>query len=930
MSVSIRRCVLMALAVGGSISSAFGENWYWSPTEKNSESRWLWTNANNWTNSLGARGVGYPNTGDKVFLGQYAKPSATEAYSPNGSSRFFHTVQIGPHTGVSINQGGYGLQGGGGGLQYLANANCIGNWSSIFFSGDGEVPINIDRNVIYSMQSQMHVVSGNPVVIKQGLGQFNCFNEGGRLYDLPEVRIQQGTWNMANKSLTISNTKIVFDGNDTSARLKYSYTDKWHNDLLLKNSAILEENGVENTDHGIVCDYDHQVHFTGTPLANPMVFSGKFYTCAGLNWDPSTDDKVFVCANAVSETTGRILVKKGSVKLVTGASFTALSELSIASGAFFQVEEGAGEGFRTALLTMNGETPMVLGEGVSLMATSALYNGVALPPGTYAAEASGEVKRASWISGAGQVVIETGPAASDTWNGAGANTDVTTDANWALGTAPDVTSGDLLATFAAGGTSAHLPVGTVAAFNGITLNNTSSGNTFDFTAGAEASAAIGANGIVSSSATKTTWSMGWPLSVDEPETWTIGANDTLSINAGISGSGNLMFAGDGTLVLNSSSAHTGELEFQVKTVRVLATGALGSSERTVIAQRDKTALSFGGDITVDVPLTVSRLTDSSVKGFSIEPRANVRFTERVVQYEDHMLTVGEGATVEFSDGYSLVNTGMNGRLYARGSGTIVVKNKAMVLSFQIAGATSNPVAFDFYVAGNNFKASRDYNWSLFTGPLYTRVPDVFAARQWIQLRGASAVFDLCGNDQSVMLFHGEKDSRVTSETPATLMVTSENPSEYSDNTAAGDENRVDLAVFQGAVSFSKKGPVKHTFGATSTSTGTIAVSAGQLIFNANGKWPNCPSVAVSGTGTLVLQNAEPFNEKATVSVTTDKGAKLQLDAVNVKCDRLYVDGHRLGGGIYGAVGSGAPREVAWITGEGCLEVAEHGLLLFLR
>lgn len=920
---------LILVSVGLVWSVAFATDWHWSPTEKDSANHWLWTNSNNWTNSAGQRGVGYPNTGDKVFLGQYKKPSATEAYGPNGSSRFFHTIQIGPVAAVSINQGGYGLQGGGGGLQYLANADCKGNWSSIYFSGDGEVPINIGHNVTYSMQSQMHVVSGNPVILKQGPGLFNCFNEGGSKYSLPEVRIQQGTWNMANKSLTITNTKIVFDGNDTSTRLKYSYVDKWHNDLLLKDSAILETNGVANTDHGIISDYDHQVHFTGTPKVNPMVFSGQFYTKAGLNWEPSAVDKVFVCSNAVSATTGKILVKKGAVKLVTGASFTALGELSIAADAVFQVDEGAGAGFKTAQLTMNGTTPLTLGNGVTLTATAALLNGVALPPGTYAAEASGDVKRATWLVGEGQVVVETGPAASDTWSGAGANTDVTTDANWSLGTAPDVTTGELLATFASGGTGSNLPAGTAAAFNGITLDNTSAGNAFAFTAGEGATAAIGQNGIVASSAAATTWTMGWPLSVGEAETWTIGANDTLSINAGLSGAGNMLFDGTGTVVFNSPSTHTGALELQVGKARVLATDGLGGANRAVTVQRDKTDLSFGGNITISVPLTVSYLTSSSAsKGFSIEQNANVTFKGKVTQYEDHTLNVASGATVTFSNGYAAVNTGMNGRLNARGSGTIVVMNSPMQLSFQIVGATSNPVAFDFRTTGNNFKEARDYNWSLFTGPIYTRVANVFADRQWIQLRGTSAVFDLCGNNQSVMLFHGESGTRVTSVTPATLTVTSETMSQYQDNTNAGDTNRIDLAVFEGAVSFKKTGPVIHTFGATSTSTGTVSVTQGPLVFNANGKWPNCMSVSATSTGRLVLRNSEAFNEKATLSVATT--AQLQLDGCTNKFDRLYVDGHRKGGGTYGAVGNGAAHEVNWITGTGLLDVAEHGLILFLR
>ena len=56
-----------------------------------------------------------------------------------------------------------------------------------------------------------------------------------------------------------------------------------------------------------------------------------------------------------------------------------------------------------------------------------------------------------------------------------------------------------------------------------------------------------------------------------------------------------------------------------------------------------------------------------------------------------------------------------------------------------------------------------------------------------------------------------------------------------------------------------------------------------MLFSANGKWPNCMSVSATSTGRLVLRNSEAFNEKATLSV-----------------------------------------------GSGLFDVAEHGLILFLR
>ena len=922
--------VVFAAAVAACGLSLNAETWGWKPTSGSN-----WTEPKNWTNSVGqvggADGKSYPNTGDTVYFGAY--DNNNYAYAPNGS-RYLYGLIIGPKANASISQGNYAFQAGGIGLQYLSASSQTGNWSGMYFNGNGIIPINIQNNVSFSMQMRMNATSGsNPIIVKQGLGLFNCFNEGGGsgAYTLPLVLIQQGTWNMANKGWAIANALIAFDGDDETQRLKFSYNAAWYNDLILNNSAIFETNGVANTTHGIVSDGDNQIAFTGTPKMNPMVFSGKFYTKAGLRWSPSSDAYTFVCSNAVSATTGRVKVQKGTVKLVTGASFTALSELSVSSGAVFEVEEGSGEGLNAETLTLGSSAARLnLATGVALTATSATMNGVAMAPGTYAAEAGDGVKKADWIVGAGTVTILTGPANADTWQGgaAGGTSALLAD-NWAGGSV-DLESGEFLATFAAGGTAAALPAGTEAKFNGITFNNTTDGDAFAFTAGDGASAEIGSSSFVGISQKATTWTIGWPIVVNEAQDWQFGANDAVSIEGGISGTGNLSIESSSRVDLKAASSHSGTLDLKSGTVRVLADNALGAAARTVKFVANVVKLSFGGKITVDSPLTGSlAATSVTPNGFSIEEGADVTFNGKVTMPEDHRVTVGKDAVVTFKGGYSASNTGMNGRLLTFGSGTIVMTNGTFSLPFQIQGQSGNPVNFEFWSANNNINASRFYNWSSFYGRLTTKVENAFSLNKtWIQLRGGNAVWDLWGKNQSVALFHADSGCQVTSAEPALLTLTSQNYSEYNDNTNAGGTNRVDQATFTGLVSVKKSGPIPHTFGATSTSTGSVEVAGGDLLFNANGKWPNCMSVSATSTGRLVLRNSEAFNEKATLSVATT--AQLQLDGCTNKFDRLYVDGHRKVGGTYGAVGSGAKHEVNWITGNGLLDVAEHGLILFLR
>ena len=180
----------------------------------------------------------------------------------------------------------------------------------------------------------------------------------------------------------------------------------------------------------------------------------------------------------------------------------------------------------------NATAKVKVGTGVSLEMSAATLNGNALPRGTYTSDGANDTRRAAWIDGAGTVVVVNGPDNIDTWSGAGADNLTSTDDNWESGSAPDVTAGDLLATFATGGAAAELPAGTAAAFDGLVLDAaTLGGSSFAFTAGSGATATIGGSGIsVPAAAAATTWTMGWPITVtDGAQAWTIGSNNTLKI-----------------------------------------------------------------------------------------------------------------------------------------------------------------------------------------------------------------------------------------------------------------------------------------------------------------------------------------------------------------------------------------------------------------
>ena len=917
---------------------ASAETWYWSPKTK-SGNYYYW-NANNWTNATGT--VGRPALGDTAVLGW---GTATDyAYQVCGSdaNRALYEVRFEGNKVISMNQGLLCLQGGGGGLQYMHSSNCGGNWMGLRIVGSGEVPIHIDKSsATYALQGQMTCQGGVPTLIKTGSGKFVCFNEaGGRDYTIPLTLLRKGSIDITTTK-SVSGVTIAFDGDDESQRIYFSSYNVNHDlDLVLNNAGFYETNGVNNAAHGFSSPKDKQVKFTGTPKQNPTVFSGKFYGKAGLNWSPGSADYVFVCSNAVSATTGQMIVGKGTVKLVTGASFTALSKLTISAGATFEVEEGAGADFHADNMALANATAKVkVGTGVSLEMSAATLNGNALPRGTYSSDGANDTRRAAWIDGAGTVVVVNGPDNIDTWSGAGADNLTSTDDNWESGSAPDVTAGDLLATFATGGTAAELPAGTAAAFDGLVLDAaTLGGSSFAFTAGSGATATIGGSGIsVLAAAAATTWTMGWPITVTGgAQAWTIGSNSTLKINAPWGGDQSITLTGDGTLELNAASTHSGALTLNSGTVKVTATDGLGTSARTVNFHDDTAKLSFAGDITISSPLNGTwAKADSLANGIKVLAGANVVFDGKLTYFSQAGLDLGAGSTATFRRGLQVLSNGMEGYLQFTGNGTVVITNTAIYIGQRTTSIEGSTMTLDLRVADNNLTGGNRY-WAIFpSATVVTRVANAISANNSVGF-GNGATFNLDGHNQSLKLLHGLTGSTVTSARPATITLACDGNNEsYNQGSPYDNTNRVNQAVFTGYVSLTKNGAFPHNLGATSSSTGTLKVTAG--ILTLSGAWPNCTNVVVSG-GTFAVKNANAFGDNLRAQGEKPKvvfnvaasGATLNLNySGTIDCAELHVGGEKLYG-KFGAVGSGAEHEVAWITGTGFIRALPKGTHILFR
>ena len=184
----------------------------------------------------------------------------------------------------------------------------------------------------------------------------------------------------------------------------------------------------------------------------------------------------------------------------------------------------------------------------------------------------------------------------------------------------------------------------------------------------------------------------------------------------------------------------------------------------------------------------------------------------------------------------------------------------------------------------------------------------------------AGTFDLNGYDQRVTAISGDKEGIITSASPATLYVDSKvEPGANTSRTAGHNQFN---GIFSGAVSLCVDGAVVplDLYG-VSTSTGEVeARNGGQIYFKGTGAW-NGSAVKVTGTGSLIAFAAADAVGPDTEVCISDGGG-IQANST-ISLSRVTVGGQPLEGGTYGAVGSGAAHEVAWLTGSGLLLVAQQ-------
>ena len=173
--------------------------------------------------------------------------------------------------------------------------------------------------------------------------------------------------------------------------------------------------------------------------------------------------------------------------------------------------------------------------------------------------------------------------------------------------------------------------------------------------------------------------------------------------------------------------------------------------------------------------------------------------------------------------------------------------------------------------------------------------------------------------QNGATFHLRDDCLNTVKITETTTITSDDfTSEVSLTTSKVQTNKV---AFVGNVNFSKEGVLDHVMEGVSTSTGSVSVKKGRMIFT-TGSWRNASGVTVSDGGTLELRSGNPFDRDTPVEFSGEAtdGMLVIPSGTTVKLRNVTVNGIALNGVVSNGL----------VTGGGTLIAGQMGVRIIFR
>ena len=355
----------------------------------------LWSDPVNWKDAAGGTNA-VPRSGDRLYLTPTGNPSKNDIEGLE--LEFF-----------KLGSGFQGQNNGSKPIIFRAGSEGLHNEGFLFF----DIPVLIEGTNMPLYSSSVLVprnnwksFDGNPCgVVKTGGGKAGI-GEGTDFAGFKYAEVREGRWcygvnGQGGPKKLEAGQVFTFAAANTymCVGTQCAFTNFW----LRETGAAVGGNHYIGTQYDNNTWYRGKLIIAGTPPEDETVFTGSFIETVDFRWDPASSAKSFVLSGKNSTTTGNVEVANGTMRLTAGATYSKLNQLTLSGGANtrFAVDTAPATAFHADyLLLATGNEKVSVAAGVTLTFARAAVGGTRLVAGTYTAA------NASWIEGAGSVVVE--------------------------------------------------------------------------------------------------------------------------------------------------------------------------------------------------------------------------------------------------------------------------------------------------------------------------------------------------------------------------------------------------------------------------------------------------------------------------------------------------------------------------------------------
>ena len=851
----------------------------------------------------------------------------------------------------------------GGDLVTNAFSSTASKWATEDGTVVDSVPANDVANTLVFTNAREVAFSGAVTwdggIIKRGSARLNFRGEltlGGTL------TLEQGDFYHHSAKLTLSNTfalnmkgplskTFYLYGNGGGSHNKvtipsYSETADALSSMMVylygNDSKTITFKGPENSATRFSPTMEYNGNF-GKTEASPST-----NRCC-LEWDPGYQSAVMeIVGRVFNRQFGSLKVTSGTMRFAEGAGVTLLGEITVATGATLEIGSGAVSDTFGCPVIIENRGKLKVSRRKFTPAGGITYNGEAVPDGRYKA---GDLE---WLEGdgvlyIGTVTIPDEPATtSATWTGNGGDdTSVLNPANWGAvdnETLPDLTTGSLEASFLTG-TEATVPAGETVVFKGFSV----SASSFTLKGGVGSKVALGSSGVTVTGAVFTNECF---TTITRSQTWNV-AKNCRNVWAGEVAADwptvdILTVTNTGRNVILHSNPNLCNVNY-FSTLEAYADVPLGGCLVTATQKADDQVVEcYGNVFSNNFDVTVNNWQHDRFNLVKIVAGENLFCGEFKSSYSNghywrfadsnNKGEIDESISATFKGGYVVDDITWNGvytAFSAHCNGIINIEEKPISVVRMFVGWISTfRQILNLNVASN--VTTRGIH-ILPGSTLNTTVPYALYAtddgQSGVQLNDL-AVWNLSA-DQGVNVFAGiTNTAKVSSANGATLHLRDDRLNTVKPGEAIVYQNKyqnegslttskvqTNKVVFAGKVCFSKEGILDHFMEGVSTSTGSISVKKGRMIFT-TGSWQNASAVNVYEGGTLELRNANAFGRETSVSFEGENtdGMLVIPAGTNVRLRNVRLNGKILNGSYSSGL----------VAGGGTLTAGYPGMSIIFR